>query len=99
MINNSVLSNLDLLNASSSFLSSNLFLLLILKLIEEKISQSQKDREIEFAGLAAEKEKITADKEIEMARIESVERQAVKDREARLAEIEGDLVKFRLTIV
>ena len=96
MINNSVLSNLGLLNASSCFLSGHLFLLLILKLIEEKIAQLEKDREIEFARLAAEKKQITADTEIEMARTESVQRQVVKDREARLAEIEGDLVKISL---
>ena len=50
---------------------------------KDKIAQDEKDREVEFA-------KIAADREIEMARIESIERQAEKAREAKLAQIEGD---------
>ena len=55
-----------------------------------KIAQVEKDREVELARIAAEKEKIAADRESEMARIESMERQAEKDREAKLAQVEGD---------
>ena len=57
---------------------------------KDKIALVQKDREVELARIAAEKEKIAGDREIEMARIESIERQAEKDREAKLAQIEGD---------
>ena len=45
---------------------------------KEKIAQVEKDREVELARIAAEKEKIAADREIEMTRIESMERQAEK---------------------
>ena len=41
------------------------------ELENEKIAQVEKDREVEIARIAAEKEKIAADREIEMARIES----------------------------
>ena len=60
------------------------------ELEKDKIAQVEKDREVELARIAAEKDKIAADREIEMARIESMERQAEKDREAKLAQIEGD---------
>ena len=53
------------------------------QLEKDKITQVEKDREVELA-------KIAADREIKMARIESMERQAEKDREAKLAQIEGD---------
>ena len=54
------------------------------ELEKDKIAQVEKDRELELARIAAEKDKIAADREIEMARIESMERQAEKDREAKL---------------
>ena len=57
---------------------------------KDKIAQFEKDRGVELARIAAEKEKIAADRKIEMARIESMERQAEKDSEAKLAQIEGD---------
>ena len=60
------------------------------KLEKDKIAQIEKDREVELARIAAEKEKIAADREIVMARIENMERQAEKDREAKIAQIEGD---------
>ena len=60
------------------------------ELENEKIAQVEKDREVELARIAAEKEKIAADREIEMARTESMERQAEKDREVKLAQVEGD---------
>ena len=57
---------------------------------KDKIAQVEKNREVELARIAAEKEKIAAEKEknaadrgIEMARIESIERQAETDREAK----------------
>ena len=57
---------------------------------KDKIAQVEKDREVELARIAAEKENIAADREIEMVRIESIERQAEKDRETELAETDGD---------
>ena len=57
---------------------------------KDKIAQVEKDREVELARIAAEKEKIAADREIEMARIENIKREAEKVRETKLAQIEGD---------